>query len=233
MNRKILIAEDDSDILNLLKLYLESSGFQVLTTSDGEAAWNIMQSDKIDLAILDVMMPKIDGFTLTQKIRNEYNIPILLLTAKSEDKDKILGLNLGADDYMTKPFNPLEVVARVNANLRRFYQLNPASAEKTTPSVLVLGELELDMKNWILRKNGAEVILTPNEYKLLSFLMQSPGRVYTKSQFCTAINGEYYENYENAVMVYISHLREKIEEDPKAPRYIKNVRGVGYKIEKV
>ena len=159
-------------------------------------------------------------------------MPILLLTAKTEDTDKILGLNLGADDYMTKPFNPLEVVARVNANLRRFYQLNPASSEEPVSSVITLGELALDTEKWILRKNGTEIILTPNEYKLLAYLMQSPGRVYTKSQLCMAINGEYYDNYENAMMVHISHLREKIEEDPKAPRYIKNVRGVGYKIEK-
>lgn len=233
MNRKILVAEDDADILNLLKIYLESSGFQVLTAQNGEAAWQLLQAEKIDLAVLDVMMPKMDGFALTQKIRSEYNMPILLLTAKTEDTDKILGLNLGADDYMTKPFNPLEVVARVNANLRRFYQLNPASSEEPVSPVITLGELALDTEKWILRKNGTEIILTPNEYKLLAYLMQSPGRVYTKSQLCMAINGEYYDNYENAMMVHISHLREKIEEDPKAPRYIKNVRGVGYKIEKV
>lgn len=233
MKRTILVAEDDGDILKLLKLYLESSGFQVVPVKDGKSAWQVIQTGEIDLAVLDVMMPEIDGFTLIQKIRSEYNLPILLLTAKTGDTDKILGLNLGADDYMTKPFNPLEVVARVNANLRRFYQLNPASSESAVSSTIRIGALELDTERWILRKNGSEIILTPNEYKILAFLMQSPGRVYTKSQLCIAANGEYYDNYENAIMVHISHLREKIEEDPKVPRYIKNVRGVGYKIEKV
>lgn len=233
MNPTILVAEDDGDILNLIKLYLESGGYRVLMATDGEAAWQLIQTEKVDLAVLDVMMPKIDGFILTQKIRKSYNLPVLLLTAKTGDTDKILGLNLGADDYMTKPFNPLEVLARVNANLRRFYQLNPALSEDALSSFITLGELELDMKKWIFRKNAVEIILTPIEYKLLAFLMQSPGRVYTKSQLCEAINGEYYDNYENAMMVHISHLREKIEDDPRVPRYIKNVRGVGYKIEKI
>ena len=233
MDSTILVAEDDFDIINLLKLYLESSGYRVLTARDGEEAWKRIQSEKIDLAILDVMMPKLDGFTLTQKIRKAYNLPVLLLTAKVEDSDKILGLNLGADDYLTKPFNPLEVVARVNANLRRFYQLNPATTEFSPSSIITVGELKLDVQKWILRKNDAEILLTPIEYKLLAFLMQSPGRVYTKSQLCEAINGEYYDHYENAVMVHISHSREKIEDDPRVPRYIKNVRGVGYKIEKI
>ena len=233
MREKILIVEDEEEIAMLEQDYLEINGFQTRIESDGEQAVELALTGEFDLILLDLMLPGKNGYDICREIRDKVDVPILMVTARTESIDKVLGLGLGADDYMTKPFNPLEVVARVNANLRRFYQLNPASAEKTTPSVLVLGELELDMKNWILRKNGAEVILTPNEYKLLSFLMQSPGRVYTKSQLCTAINGEYYENYENAVMVYISHLREKIEEDPKAPRYIKNVRGVGYKIEKV
>lgn len=233
MNYTILIAEDDKDILSLLKLYLESSNYQVVTAKDGEEAWNAMQNQTIDLAILDVMMPKMDGFSLTQKIRETHTIPILLLTAKIEDTDKILGLNLGADDYMTKPFNPLEVVARVNANLRRFYKLTPPQALETDTTLLTLGELELDTEKLILRKKGNEIVITPNEYKLLSFMMKSPGRVYTKSQLCEALNGEYYDNYENAIMVHISHLREKIEDDPRNPSYIKNVRGLGYKIEEI
>lgn len=230
MNYTILIAEDDSDILRLLTLYLQSSGYNVLRASDGEQAWNLVQTNRFDLAILDIMMPKLDGFSLTKRIREFSNAPILLLTAKIEDADKILGLNLGADDYMTKPFNPLEVVARVNANLRRFYQLNDATTTEKT-SILTLGELKLDIEKWILLKNDKEIVVTPIEYKLLACLMQSPGRVYTKSQLCEVVNGEYYDNYENAIMVHISHLREKIEEDPRNPRYIKNVRGVGYKIE--
>lgn len=231
MSYTILLAEDDPDILSLIKLYLESNGYQVMTASDGAQAWEFIQKEKFDLAVLDIMMPKVDGFALTQKIREHSNVPILLLTAKIDDADKILGLNLGADDYMTKPFNPLEVVARVNANLRRFYKLNDTRFTEKS-AVLTLGALELDMEKWILRKNEKEITVTPIEYKLLAFLMQSPGRVYTKSQLCEAVNGEYYDNYENAIMVHISHLREKIEDDPRTPCYIKNVRGVGYKIEK-
>lgn len=233
MDYTILVAEDDKDILSLVKLYLESSGYRVLAAQDGEQAWELVQAEKIDLAVLDVMMPKMDGFALTQKIRETYNMPILLLTAKIEDTDKILGLNLGADDYMTKPFNPLEVVARVGANLRRFYKLNSTQCVEKEPVLLTLGELELDTEKLILRKNGTEIVITPNEYKLLAFMMKSPGRVYTKSQLCEAVNGEYYDNYENAIMVHISHLRDKIEDDPRNPCYIKNVRGLGYKIEEI
>lgn len=232
-NYTILLAEDDKDILSLLKLYLESCGYRLLTAYDGEQAWNLVQTEKIDLAVLDVMMPKIDGFALTQKIREAYNMPILLLTAKIEDTDKILGLNLGADDYMTKPFNPLEVVARVGANLRRFYELNTAPSTEKEPVYLTLGELELDTEKLLLKKNGIEIVITPIEYKLLAYMIKSPGRVYTKSQLCEAVNGEYYDNYENAIMVHISHLREKIEDDPRNPKYIKNVRGLGYKIEEI
>ena len=228
----ILIAEDDSDIIKLLKLYLIAEGYQVRTADNGKTAFEIIQQEEIGLAILDIMMPQMDGYELTQKIRKIKSLPILILSAKSEDTDKILGLNLGADDYLTKPFNPLEVVARVGAGLRRFYHLNTnTEAIQSASAVFRLGDLELDTERLTLQKNGQEIILTPNEYKLLAFLMKSPGRVYTKSQLCEAINGEYYENYENAIMVHISHLRDKLEDDPKAPRYIKNVRGVGYKIE--
>ena len=233
MTYTILVAEDDKDILNLLRLYLESSGYHVLTAPDGRQALTLVETaQQIDLAVLDVMMPGLDGFELTQIIREKYNFPILFLTAKEQDNDKILGLNLGADDYMTKPFNPLEVVARVGANLRRFYKLNTVQTAETESTILELGELTLDTEKLVLRKNGEEIIITPNEYKLLAFLMKSPGRVYTKSQLCEAMNGESYENYENAIMVHISHIREKLEDDSKNPRYIKNVRGVGYKIEK-
>lgn len=232
MKYTILIAEDDKDIQDLLKLYLESSGYRVLTADDGEIALSLIEKEPVNLAILDVMMPRMDGFVLTKKIRESKNIPILLLTARIEDNDKILGLNLGADDYLTKPFNPLEVMARVNANLRRFYQLGGDADADVRPAILTLGELQLDTGTMMLQKNGEEIVLTPNEYKILRILMQSPGRVYTKSQLCEAVNGEFYENYENAIAVHISHLRDKIEDQPKNPRYIKNVRGIGYKVEK-
>lgn len=234
MGYTILVAEDDNDIVAILRMYLESSGYHVLTADNGVAALELLCTEQVDLAILDVMMPQMDGFTLTQRIRKSRNIPILLLTAKIADSDKITGLNLGADDYLTKPFNPVEILARVNANLRRFYQLGAAEKpqEDCTKGVLTVGELRLDTNTLVLRKENVEISLTPNEYKLLRFLMQSPGRVYTKSQLCEALNGEYYENYESTIMVHISHLREKLEEDPRNPRYIINVRSIGYKIKK-
>jgi DNA-binding response OmpR family regulator len=232
MGYTVLVAEDDIDILNILKLYLESSAYRVLTAHDGLEAWELVQREAVDFAILDVMMPGMDGFELTKKIRETKSLPIMLLTARAEDHDKILGLNLGADDYMTKPFNPLEVIARVNSNLRRVHQFDiPGNGGANPGSRLSLGELCLDTETLILTKNGQEITLTPNEYKLLHFLMAAPGRVFTKSQLCEAVNGEFYENYENAIMVHISHLRDKIESDPKNPEYIKNIRGLGYKIE--
>lgn len=228
----VLVAEDDRDIVDILKIYLESSGYRVLTAYDGTAAYALVQTERIDMAVLDVMMPNMDGFALTQKIRERSNIPILILSAKNQDNDKILGLNLGADDYLTKPFNPLEIVARVGANLRRFYQLNGEGVSEKQDAVITLGELSLNTETLTLYKNGIEIITTPNEYKILHLLMRSPGRVFTKSQICEAINGEFYQNYENTITVHISHLRDKLEQDTRNPRYIKNVRGLGYKIEK-
>lgn len=232
MQYTILIAEDDKDIVKLLRLYLESSGYKVLTVDNGVAALELVLKENIDLAVVDIMMPRMDGYELTQKIREVKNIPILILSAKNQEKDKILGLNLGADDYMTKPFSPLEIIARVQANLRRFYNLNNEGKNTQKKSQLIIGELILDTEKLILTKNEEEIIITPNEYKILALLMKSPGRVYTKSQICEAMNGELYENYENVISVHISHLRDKIEEDSKNPIYIKNVRGLGYKIEK-
>ena len=232
MTYTVLIAEDDSDIVNILRLYLEGGGYRVLTASDGESAYRLIETEEIHLAIFDVMMPKIDGFTLTKYVRQIKNIPILILTAKVEDNDKILGLNLGADDYLTKPFNPVEVVARVNANLRRSYTLNSDSGTGENGHIITLGKLEMNTEQFTLRKNGREISLTPMEFKLLCHMMKSPGRVFTKSQLCEAVNGEYYENYENTISVHISHLRDKIEDPSSNARYIKNIRGVGYKIEK-
>lgn len=231
MQYTILIAEDDNDIVKLLKLYLESSGYKVFTVDNGLSAFELILKEQIDLAVVDIMMPKMDGYELIKKVREVKNIPILILSAKNQDTDKVLGLNLGADDYMTKPFSPLEIIARIKANLRRFYNLNGDSMIEKSAEIRI-GELILDTEKLTLKKNGVEIIITPNEYKILALLMKSPGRVYTKSQICEAVNGELYDNYENAITVHISHLREKIENDSKNPRYIKNIRGLGYKIEK-
>lgn len=227
----ILVAEDDKDIIKILTLYLNNDGMNVIEANDGKQALELLREKRIDLAILDIMMPEMDGYELIKKMRQESNIPILMLSAKNTDSDKILGLDLGADDYMTKPFNPLEVVARVKSNLRRFYHLNDVE-KKGRDTLVKLGELELDMSTCSLTKNGEGIVLTSTEYKILQLLMSNPGRIFTKVQIYERAIGEYFESDENTIMVHISRLRDKIEEDVKNPQYIKTVRGLGYKIEK-
>ncbi|HIV91537.1 MAG TPA: response regulator transcription factor [Candidatus Eisenbergiella stercoravium] len=231
MQYTILIAEDDGDIVELLRLYLENSGYRVISADNGEKALERMKREHVDLALLDVMMPQMDGYELTRQIRKISNIPILILSARDQDYDRILGLNLGADDYLTKPFNPMEVAARINSNLRRFYELGSAAGDTGRTDRITLGELCLDADAMTVTKNGEQIFLTPTEYKILLKLMRSPGRVYTKAQIYESINGEFFENDDKTMMVHVSKLREKIEDDPKNPRYIKTVRGLGYKIE--
>ena len=227
----ILIAEDDPDIRSLLELYLKSSGYQVLTAADGLLALELIQKQQVDLALLDIMMPGMDGYALTKEIRSFSPIPILFLTAKDQDCEKILGLNLGADGYLTKPFNPLEVVAHVRSALRRYYQLGGAAAENNTRKILHLGPLCLDFSRMTFEKNGKVIDLTPTEFKILARLMEQPGRVFTKAQLYESVSQGYCESDDKTMMVHISNLREKIEDDSKNPRYIQTVRGLGYKIE--
>ena len=224
MTASILIAEDDDDIRSLLRLDREGEGYRVLEASDGAAALRLAREESPDMAVLDVMMPEMNGFELTQALRKYSDIPILILSAKSQDNDKILGLNLGADDYIAKPFNPVEIVARVKAQLRR--------ANRTTGSTLTVRDLTLDTARFQLWKDGRQILLTPMEYKILAMLMRSPGRIFTKIQLYEGAIGTYFEGDDNTMMVHISKLREKIEDDPKNPRYIITVRGLGYKIEK-
>ena len=224
MDASILIAEDDADIRDLLRLYLEGEGFCVLEAGDGASALRIAREQSPSMAIVDIMMPEMNGFELTRALRKYSDIPILILSAKSQDNDKILGLNLGADDYIAKPFNPVEIVARVKAQLRR--------AERTGGSVLTVRDLSLDTASFQLTKNGQPILLTPMEYKILAMLMRSPGRIFTKIQLYEGAIGTYFEGDDNTMMVHISKLREKIEDDPKNPRHIITVRGLGYKIEK-
>lgn len=231
MPYKILVVEDDEDIVQILKLYLENEGFYVHVAQDGVEAMALIQKESIDLALLDLMMPRMNGYELMKRIREISNIPIIILTAKNQDSDKILGLNIGADDYLTKPFNPLEIIARVRSNLRRFYDLNVDKGVKQEETKLIQGELTLDLETFTLYKLDKEIILTPTEYKILNLLMKAPGRIYTKVQLYEKINGEYFENDDNTMIVHISRLREKIEEDSKNPKYIKTVRGLGYKFE--
>ena len=230
MNFNILLAEDDEDIVKLLKLYLENEGYVVLWAKDGVEASEIFDKEKVDLALVDIMMPRMNGYELTKYIRKKSNIPIIILSAAQRDSDKILGLNLGADDYMVKPFNPLELIARINANLRRFYKLG--NVKDADDGKINIGELTLDTHMLTLEKKGVPINLTATEYKILVMLMKSPGRVFTKMQIYEEVNGDYYANDDNTMMVHISNLRDKIEDDPKNPRYIKTVRGLGYKIEK-
>ena len=224
MEPLILIAEDDADIRALLRLYLEGEGFRVLEAEDGMQALALARENPPDMAILDIMMPHMNGFELTRALRKYSDVPILILSAKSQDNDKILGLNLGADDYIAKPFNPVEIVARVKAQLRR--------AARTGGNVLTVGELALNTDTIQLTKNGQSIPLTPMEYKILALLMRAPGRIFTKIQLYEGAVGPYFEGDDNTMMVHISKLRDKIEDDPRNPRYIITVRGLGYKIEK-
>lgn len=234
MSQQILIAEDDEDIVELLSLYLTGEGFTVFSAGNGLQALERVEVERIDVAILDIMLPVLNGYDLLRKIREKHNFPVIILSAKDLDTDRILGLNLGADAYLTKPFNPLEVVAYVKSALRRYYELGGnAAAEKSAveKTTLTVGELELDLLKFILRRRGQIVPLTPAELKIVLKLMQSPGRVYTKAQLYARIGGELYESDDNTMMVHISNIRAKIEDDPSNPRYIKTVRGLGYKIE--
>ena len=220
--QKILIAEDDEAIRDLLKLYLESEGYQILSAENGRQALEIVQAQRPALAILDIMMPEINGLDLTRHLREKTMMPILILSARDQDHDKILGLNIGADDYMTKPFNPLEVVARVKALLRRAV---------STAEVVKAGDFCLNLSSHTLTRADVPIPLTPMEYKILSVMMRNPGRIYTKVQLYETVSGEYFESDENTIMVHISRIREKLEDDPKRPVHIITVRGVGYKFE--
>ena len=224
MEPLILVAEDDADIRDLLKLYLEGEGFRVVEADNGADALTLAREQMPDMAILDIMMPKMNGFELTRALRKYSDVPILILSAKSQDNDKILGLNLGADDYIAKPFNPVEIVARVKAQLRR--------ASRSSGDILTVRDLTLNTANFQLTKGDKSILLTPMEYKILALLMRSPGRIFTKIQLYEGAIGTYFEGDDNTMMVHISKLREKIEDDPKNPSRIITVRGLGYKLEK-
>ena len=222
MQRRILIAEDNLEISDTMRNYLIRAGYVVSQAFDGGDAIEQARRLSPDLILLDIMMPGLSGLELTQKLRERTAMPIMILSARDRDQDKILGLNIGADDYMTKPFNPLEVVARVKALLRR---------SGTSSDRIRVGCFELDLSNHTVEKDGVQIQLTPMEYKILAKLMKSPGRIYTKVQLYESICGEYFESDDNTIMVHISRIREKIENDPKKPEHLITVRGVGYKFE--
>ena len=223
----ILIAEDEDDIRNLIKLHLTKKGFNVYDACNGQDAFNIFNTIKLDLAILDVMMTLMDGVTLLKHIRKSSWIPVIFLTARSDDSDKILGLKLGADDYMIKPFNPAELTARVYAQLRRYYQYNSVEDEST----YTIGDITVDSNSCTVTKGGIKIDLNTKEFKLLELLIKNVGKVYTKKQLYENVWQDIYCGDDNTIMVHISHLRDKIEDNPKYPKYLKTIRGIGYKLE--
>ncbi|OKP84978.1 DNA-binding response regulator [Paenibacillus sp. P3E] len=233
MQRTVLLVDDNPEIVELLRLFLEKEGLRVIEAYNGAQAWACIQQEPVDLAVLDIMMPELNGVQLLQLLRTEYKLPVILLSAKNQDSDKILGLRLGADDFISKPFNPLEVVARIHAMLRRTYDLNePAALGQEPPAQSSIGELTLDHGDCVLYKSGREIPLTAIEYKLLSTFMNAPGRIFTKKQLFEQVWSEHYYEDANTIMVHISRLRDKVEEAPKQPVYIRTIRGLGYKFAK-
>ena len=227
----ILVCDDDKEIVEAIEIYLSQEGYHIFKAYDGVEALDILKKNDIHLLIIDVMMPKLDGIRATMKIREYSGIPIIILSAKSEDVDKILGLNIGADDYVTKPFNPLELVARVRSQLRRYTQLGTLNMESET--VYRTGDLCVNDDEKTVTVDGEPVRLTPMEYNILRFLVINAGRVFSIEQIYENIWNEEAIGVENTVAVHIRHIREKIEIDPKNPRYLKVVWGLGYKVEKI
>ena len=222
----ILICDDDRDIVNALKIYLSGEDYRLFTAYTGKEALSVARNEDIHLILMDIMMPQLDGIAATAQLRMESNVPIILLTAKSETSDKILGLNIGADDYITKPFDPMEVLARVRSQLRRYTALGSRSQ---SPDVITLGGICLDDPARTVTVDGDPVNLTPSEYGILRLMMRNPNKVFSSAQLYEAVWNETGTSSEGAVAVHIRHLREKIEIDPSEPRYIRVVWGQGYK----
>ena len=228
----ILVVDDDKEIVESIEIYLRNEGYKVFKAYDGLEALDILTNEEIHLILMDIMMPKLDGIKATIKIRQEKNIPIILVSAKGEDTDKILGLNIGADDYITKPFNLLELRARVKSNLRRYMNFGNFNNE-TREDVLRSGGLELNTSTKEVKVDGNQVKVTPIEYRILELLLRNKGRVFSIDEIYEKVWKEESFNVENTVAVHIRRIREKIEINPKEPRYLKVVWGIGYKIEKI
>lgn len=231
MQQTILVCDDEKEIVEAISIYLTTEGFKVLKAYDGNEALDILSKNKADLIIIDVMMPELDGIHATLKIREKMDVPIIILSAKSEDADKILGLNIGADDYITKPFNPLELVARVKSQLRRYMQLGNIGGS-TSQAVYKCGGLTINDDNKEVFVDGELIKLTPIEYNILLLLVKNAGKVFSIDEIFEQIWNEEAIGADNTVAVHIRHIREKIEINPREPRYLKVVWGVGYKIEK-
>ncbi len=226
----VLICDDERDIVSALKIYLSGEGYNLLEAYDGREALELVRRGDVHLILMDVMMPKLDGIAATAKIRAESNAPIIMLTAKSESGDKVLGLNVGADDYITKPFDPAEVVARVRSQLRRYTRLG-AAPEPEKPGRYTVGPITLDEEAKTVTVDGEDAALTPIEFSILRLLIRHPGRIYSSREIYELVWNESAVGAENAVSVHIRHLRQKLEIDPSEPRYLKVVWGLGYKLE--
>ena len=228
----VLIVEDDKEIREGVEIYLKSQGYVVFQAADGVEGLEVIEKEEIHLAIVDVMMPRMDGIQMTVKLREKYDFPVIFLSAKSEEVDKIMGLNMGADDYVTKPFTPLELLARVNSQLRRYRRFMEKLGDKEkTQNIHVIGGLELDEERVEVRVDGELVKVTPMEYKILLLLMKNPGRVFSADEIYERVWNERAVNTDT-IMVHVRNIREKIEINQKEPKYLKVVWGVGYKIEK-
>ena len=228
---KVLVCDDDKEIVEAIDIYLTQEGYEVFKAYDGQEALEVLKKESVDLLVIDVMMPRLDGIRATLKIREENNIPIIILSAKSEDADKILGLNVGADDYVTKPFNPLELVARVKSQLRRYTQLG-STAQPAGEKIYATGGLMINDDLKEVTVDGEPVKLTPIEYNILLLLVRNQGKVFSIDQIYENIWNEDAIGVDNTVAVHIRHIREKIEINPKEPRYLKVIWGHGYKVEK-
>jgi DNA-binding response OmpR family regulator len=223
MSKKILVVDDEPRIVRVLKGYLESAGFQVIAAYDGTEALAAFRHEAPDLIVLDLMLPEVDGLDVARAIRRESDVPLIMLTARVDETDRLIGLELGADDYVTKPFSPREVVARVRAVLRRVGGSEPASR------TLSVGDIGLDLDKRQVKVSGRQVELTPTEFDLLATLMESPGRIFSRMQLLDKVQGYTYEGYERTIDAHVKNLRQKIEEDPRHPGYILTVYGLGYK----
>ncbi|MDU7241302.1 response regulator transcription factor [Clostridium sp.] len=233
---RILIVDDEKEIRDLIDIYLKGEGYDTIKAENGEEALNILSSNDVDLIILDIMMPKVNGIEACLKIREEREMPIIMLSAKSEDMDKILGLNTGADDYLTKPFNPLELVARVKSQLRRYKRFNNTLAKEELvvkqDNVLEIDEISINLETHEVFKDGEEIKLTPTEFDILVLLGENRGKVFSIENIYNSVWKQEFMQSDNTVMVHIRKVREKIEEDPRKPKFIKTVWGVGYKIDR-
>ncbi|NKF07571.1 response regulator transcription factor [Clostridium gasigenes] len=234
---RILIVDDEKEIRDLIEIYLKSEGYKTIKAENGEEALDILKTEEVDLIILDIMMPKLNGIEACLKIREEREMPIIMLSAKSEDLDKILGLNTGADDYLTKPFNPLELIARIKSQLRRYKRFNAKNEiidneSKEAKNIIEIDDLGINLETHEVWKDEVLIKLTPTEFDILVVLAQNRGKVFSIENIYNSVWKQEFMKSDNTVMVHIRKVREKIEDDPRKPKFIKTVWGVGYKIEK-